>query len=221
MDEIINTNDFLIYKKASGELERSPVIIRHNKTAKDISLLDPNTGEILGSVMYTDINEINNKKMLKFEKLQSNIDGKGIGTKLILELTKISKELGANGALTSEASPLPNPDAKVKKPLTNMLFYYKCGFQAKIPELHNKIKELLAAGKDIPLGLNVLKDIELSKEAATALEQKAIAQQQAFEKQQIQKATENLQQQINSQNDAKKIELINKKLIDKLDFHDK
>ena len=212
MAEIINTDDFLIYKNAFGELERSPVIIEHDKKAGNVLLKDPESGQLLGNVNYH-----LNSKPLKFEGLESHVNGKNIGTKLILELIKISKESGAEGALTAEASPFHSSVSTVKKPLTNIPFYYKCGFQAANPDRHNKIMDFLANGKDIPLGLSVFTLINLSKEAATALEQKAIAQQRAFEKQQIDKATENLQQKIKSQTNPK--EKINTNAIEDLDFH--
>lgn len=206
----ILTNDFLIYKNASGKLERSPVVVEHTKQTGNLSLLNPESGQLLGTVNY-----ILNTNPLKFEGLESYVNGKGVGTKLILELIKISREIGANGTLIAQASPFRSQVTTVKKPLTNLPFYYKCGFKAISSDRHDKIMELLTKGKDIPPALNAFTTISLSKEAAIALEQKAISQQQAFEKQQIKKGTENLQQKINLQNDATNIKLINKKLNEK------
>ncbi len=198
----IQKNDYLIYKNASGKLERIPVIIENMEITQGkewgLSVVNPDTKELLGTVTCW---KINNK--LKFEGLISHVDGKGVGTKLILELINISKNLGADGILIAGAS--PSPGSQIKKPLTNIPFYYKLGFQAMNSDKHNAIKKLLDEKKDIPLGLNVFTDIELSKEAAAKLEQKATALQQAFEKQnttnasqteQFKKATDDLSEKI-------------------------
>ena len=198
----IQKKDYLIYKNASGKLERSPVIIENLEIVKGqtgkISILDPNTDKILGSIDYGSAT-INNEKALKFEALVSHIEGKGVGTKLILELINISRKIGANGILIAEPGPFSG--SQISRPLTNIPFYYKLGFQAINPDRHNAIKKLLEEKKDIPLGLNINAYIKLSKEAATKLEQKAIALQQDFEKQnatntsgakQFKKATDDL-----------------------------
>ena len=182
--------DFLIYKNASGKLESFPVIIETTEDGKGITgnlcIYNPTSNELLGTVNYT-LEENNKKKSLSFEGLVSHTEIKGIGTKLILELINISKNFGADGVLTAKASPyrLLESDQKTAKPLTNIPFYYKLGFQATNPDRHNAIKMLLEEKKDIPLGLNAFTYIELSKEAAIKLEQKAIAKQREFEKQNI------------------------------------
>ena len=171
-------NDFLIYKNASGELERSPVIVENMEIGKGktgiVSLWEANTGNELGFVTYS-LTENNNKKSLQFEGLTSHVEGKSVGTKLVLELINLSKRYGAEGVLTAQAS--FSSESKILRPKTNIPFYYKLGFRATDPK---KDAEIQKCGDNIPLRLNVFTAIELSKEAATALEQKEAAKRQAF-----------------------------------------
>ena len=145
-----------------------------------LSLSESNTGEELGFVTWSLV-ESDKKKSLNFEGLTSHVEGKGVGTKLILELINLSKQFGAEGVLSAQAS--FSPGSRTTRPKTNIPFYYKLGFQATDTDKHNEIETILKRGENIPLRLNVFTDIELSKEASDALEQKAMAQQQAFEKQ--------------------------------------
>ena len=209
--EEITKEDSLIYRNASGKLESSPVIVEMSLgKAGYVSLLDPKTHKLLGTVSY-ELQPTETKKLLKFEGLVSHVEGKGVATKLILELIKISKQLGAEDGLVASASTY-NMSATAR-PLTNIPFYYKLGFQAKNPNTHNEILKSLKKNEPFPLKLNHDVGIELSKEAAAKLEQKAAAKQQEFEKQnetntsvaeKFEKATEDLQQKLKLQIEAQK-----------------
>ncbi|MBR1775459.1 FHA domain-containing protein [bacterium] len=114
------------------------------------------SGNNLGYVNYNLV-EVNGQKSLHFEGLVSNVEGAGIGSRLIQELILISKELGAEGRLTASASPMANRGGK----LTNIEFYYKLGFKAVDPAKDAAIREYIERGEDVPLQLNIFTDIEL------------------------------------------------------------
>ena len=123
-------------------------------------VLKNSSGEQVGIVNY-DIRESNGQKVLHFEGLKSDISGAGVGSQLIQELVKLSKELGAEGRLIATASPMLSTDGK----LTNLGFYYKLGFKATDATKDAEIRKLLAEGKEIPLSLNIFTDIELTPES--------------------------------------------------------
>lgn len=181
-----NKKDFLFHRTSSGEIKPYPIEIEHieiiNGYAGGISLHDKASGKVLGGVTYNTIKNQDGQKNLHFEGLSSNVEGLGVGTKLILELIKISQEIGAEGCLSANASPYRNSnDSKQSlRPLTNMEFYYKLGFNADDKVKDKEIRELLEKGEHIPLRLNVFTDISLSKEAAERLQQREQRIQQAF-----------------------------------------
>lgn len=117
-------------------------------------------GNELGSVGFSpkNIRCSNGQEALVFEGLISNVEGIGIGTKLIDELKKLSYELGYEGRLTATASPLRVAGNKTQ---TNLKFYYKCGFKAIDPEEHAKILDCINKNEEIPSSLNVMCNIEL------------------------------------------------------------
>ena len=84
----------------------------------------------LGEVQYS-----LNKNVLKFEGLHSNVEGCGLGTRLITELKNIAKNNGCN-KLIATASPSTGAG---NRPHTNMPFYYKLGFKASNINMHNQI----------------------------------------------------------------------------------
>lgn len=141
----------------------------------------------IGCVQYCMV-EKDNKKMLKFEGLASGVEGKGVGTKLILTLIRLSKEMGGNGRLTAQASPFILTDKfcnKINRPLSNMGFYYKLGFRSDDKEKDKRIKEFIKRDEDIPLGLNTFADISLSEEAAQRLLTRDMQLKNAYQKQQV------------------------------------
>ncbi len=114
-------------------------------------------GNSLGSVSYNLV-EVDGQKSLHFEGLVSNVEGAGIGSRLIQELTLVSRDLGAEGRLTASASPSANRGGK----LTNIEFYYKLGFKAVDPAKDAAIREYIERGEEVPLQLNIFTDIELN-----------------------------------------------------------
>ena len=112
---------------------------------------------------------LNGKTYLHFEGLQSNVDGLGIGSKLIHELEKKSIELGHEGRLIAHAS--PSPATGCKKPLTNLGFYYKLGFKATDSEIDKQITQCIREGKDIPISLNYDVQIEYIPQKSAQIQQ--------------------------------------------------
>lgn len=113
-------------------------------------------GNILGVVTFDTRNNHSGQPSIHFEGLVSNVEGLGIGTKLIEELVKLSKSHGFEGRLTATASPMKGINGK----LTNIEFYYKKGFKAVSAEKHAMIEECLRQNKEIPLALNLFTEIE-------------------------------------------------------------
>ena len=113
-------------------------------------------GNILGNVTFDVRNNKSGEPCIYFEGLVSNVQGIGVGTKLIKELEKISNAHGFGGRLIATASPMKGLNGK----LTNIEFYYKQGFKAVSPEKHVMIEEYLKQNKEIPLALNLFTDIE-------------------------------------------------------------
>ncbi len=180
--------DCLYYKSAHGVI-CEPITIEslsYDEEFKNgIVSLNDSSGEI-GCVQYCMI-EKDGKKTLKFEGLASGVEGKGVGTKLILTLVQLSREMGGHGRLTAQASPfilLGKFDSKIRRPLSNMGFYYKMGFHADDKEKDNRIKELIKRNENIPLELNTFANISLSEEAAQRLLTRNMQLENAYQKQQ-------------------------------------
>lgn len=112
---------------------------------------------------------LNGKSYLKIEGLNSNVDGLGIGSKLIHELEKKSIELGQEGRLIAHAS--PSPATGCKKPLTNLGFYYKLGFKVTDSEIDKQITQCIREGKDIPISLNYDVQIEYIPQKSAQIQQ--------------------------------------------------
>lgn len=147
-----------IFDKNTGKVIKvNPEKIKIETNEYGISLNDE-FGNVLGSVQTDKELIVNGKTYLHFEGLQSNVDGLGIGTKLIRELEKKSFELGHEGRLIATASPFPSTGTK--KPLTNLGFYYKLGFKATDSEIDKQITQCIREGKEIPLSLNSFVQIE-------------------------------------------------------------
>ena len=147
-----------IFDKNTGKVIKvNPEKIKIETNGFGISLNDE-FGNVLGSVQTDKELIVNGKTYLHFEGLKSNVDGLGIGTKLIRELEKKSFELGHEGRLIATASPFPSTGTK--KPLTNLGFYYKLGFKATDSKIDKQITQCIREGKDIPLSLNSFVQIE-------------------------------------------------------------
>ncbi len=108
-------------------------------------------GQIAGSVKFNLITCADGKKVLHFERLESQIEGAGIGKKLISELVKKSFELGAEGRIEAETNVSAVKDGK---PLTNLGFFYRMGFRAADPKIDTQIRECIENGQEIPIMLN-------------------------------------------------------------------
>lgn len=141
------------------------VIIKDN--CGSLSLTD-SSGKTLGSVQYA-IKDEGNKKVLTFEGLKADIQGQGIGSRLIEELIKVSKQMGAEGRLYAVASPTQAGNGKI----TNIEFYYKLGFKAVNPEIDAEIKSFTDKGEPVPARLNVFTEIELSPSSKIVIKQTA------------------------------------------------
>ncbi len=118
--------------------------------------IDDEFGNILGNVTFCIKNNQSKEPCIYFEGLVSNVQGIGIGTKLLKQLEKISNDKGFGGRLIATASPMKGLNGK----LTNLEFYYKNGFKAVSTEKHNMIEEYINQNKEIPLALNLFTDIE-------------------------------------------------------------
>ncbi len=147
----------ILDKNTGKVIKVNPEKIRIETNEYGISLNDE-FGNVLGSVQTDKELFVNSKTYLHFEGLQSNVDGLGIGTKLIHELEKQSVKLGHGGRLIATASPFPATGCK--KPLTNLGFYYKLGFKATDSKIDKQITQCIQEGKDIPLSLNSFVQIE-------------------------------------------------------------
>ncbi len=143
-----------------AKVENSEVIKGQNGF---INLSDE-VGNLLGFVNYN-IVEKDGKKYLKFEGLKSNVQGHGVGTKLIQELIKTSEQLGAEGRLIASASPMTNKAGKV----TNIEFYYKLGFKAVDPAKDAEICSYIEKGEPVPVRLNVFTEIEFKLDEHNSL----------------------------------------------------
>ena len=144
-------------KNTEKVIKINPDNIKIESSNTGISINDE-FGNVLGSVMLKAECIVNGKTYLQFEGLQSNVDGLGIGTKLIQELEKKSIELGHEGRLIAEASPFISNGGN--KPRTNLGFYYKLGFRATDSEIDKQITQCIQEGKDIPISLNCFTQIE-------------------------------------------------------------
>ncbi len=141
-----------------------PVKVDMNKIKIDINdymnsgtvSINDEFGNQLGIVTFDMRNTHAGLPGIHFEGLVSNVEGLGIGTKLIDELVKMSKAKGCEGRLLATASPMKGVNGK----LTNLEFYYKKGFKAVSPEKHSMIEECIQQNKEIPLGLNFFTEIE-------------------------------------------------------------
>lgn len=181
----VKKQDCLYYKTSSQVLAAMPVNIEHTYIGKDKLcgyIIIKNDEEDIGNVQYG-VYEKPGIKYIKFEGLSSHVEGKGVGTKLISELIKLSKEMGCEGQLTAQASPSASY-GESKRPLTNMEFYYKLGFRADDEAKDNEIKSYIDKGERVPLRLNVFTNISLSKEAAEKLEIKQKELEDAYKTQQ-------------------------------------
>ena len=184
---IFQKDDFLYYKNSSGSIVREVITVEkviNTSNSGALSILNEN--EDMGVVMYS-VCEKNGVKVLNFQGLCSFVEGKFVGTKLVYELIKLSKEMGCDGRLAAQASPFrlsQNPGVKIDRPLSNLLFYYKLGFRADDEKKNRDILQFIKQGEKIPLGLNVFTDISLSKEAAEALELKQCNLKKSYELQQ-------------------------------------
>ena len=141
-----------------------PVKVDMNKIKIDINdymnsgtvSINDEFGNQLGIVTFDMRNTHAGLPGIHFEGLVSNVEGLGIGTKLIDELVKMSKAKGCEGRLLATASPMKGVNGK----LTNLEFYYKKGFKAVSPEKHTMIEECIQQNKEIPLALNFFTEIE-------------------------------------------------------------
>lgn len=141
-----------------------PVKVNMNKIKINITdymnagllTIDDEFGNQLGRVAFDMRNTHAGLPGIHFEGLVSNVQGLGIGTKLIDELVKMSKAKGCEGRLLATASPMKGVNGK----LTNLEFYYKKGFKAVSPEKHSMIEECIQQNKEIPLSLNLFTEIE-------------------------------------------------------------
>ena len=180
-------DDFLYYKTSGGAIIREVVTVEKNISSADTGVLTISTkDEDMGVVMYS-LCEKNGVKSLNFEGLYSHVEGKSVGTKLISELIKLSKDMGCEGRLTAQANPFrlsQNSEGDNNRPLSNLMFYYKLGFRADDEKKDRDISQFIKRGERIPLGLNIFTDISLSKEAAEALELKQDSLKKSFEIQQ-------------------------------------
>ena len=196
----LKAKECLYYKSSQGIACETVTVecIGYGEDGKNgvVSLSDDN-GPI-GCVQYCMV-EKNGKRTLKFEGLASGVEGKGVGTKLILTLIQLSKEMGGNGSLTAQASPfilLDKFDNKINRPLSNMGFYYKLGFHADDKEKDRRIKEFIKRDEDVPLGLNTFADISLSAEAAQRLLTRNMQLKKAYQKQQSEQSLKIVHQEI-------------------------
>ena len=142
-------------KPVKVDLDKIKVNTNEYLNSGSISIEDE-FGNILGNVTFDVRNNKSGEPCIYFEGLVSNVQGIGIGTKLIKELEKISNAHGFGGRLIATASPMKGLNGK----LTNIEFYYKQGFKAVSPEKHVMIEECLKQNKEIPLALNLFTDIE-------------------------------------------------------------
>ena len=145
---------------SKSKIDFSKVKTEHTEVVKgqagQVSLTDE-TGLLLGVVNYN-IVEKDGVKSLNFEGLKADVQGQGVGTKLLGELVKISEHLGAEGRLTAEASPM---GAGPNGTITNIEFYYKLGFKAIDPKINDEICSYIVKGEPVPIRLNVFTKIEL------------------------------------------------------------
>ena len=142
-------------KPVKVDVDKIKVNTNEYLNAGSISIEDE-FGNILGNVTFDVRNNKSGESCIYFEGLVSNVQGIGVGTKLIKELEKISNAHGFGGRLIATASPMKGLNGK----LTNIEFYYKQGFKAVSPEKHVMIEECLKQNKEIPLALNLFTDIE-------------------------------------------------------------
>ena len=142
-------------KPIKVDVDKIKVNTNEYLNAGSISIEDE-FGNILGNVTFDVKNNKSGEPCIHFEGLISNVQGIGIGTKLIKELEEISNTHGFGGRLIATASPMKGLNGK----LTNIEFYYKQGFKAVSPEKHNMIEEYINQNKEIPLTLNLFTDIE-------------------------------------------------------------
>lgn len=158
----------ILDKNTGKVIKVNPEKIKIETNEYGISLNDE-FGNVLGSVQTDKELLVNGKTYLHFEGLQSNVDGLGIGTKLIQELEKQSVKLGHGGRLIATAS--PSPATGCKKPLTNLGFYYKLGFKATDSKIDKQITQCIREGKDIPISLNYDVQIEYIPQKSAQIQQ--------------------------------------------------
>ena len=123
--------DFLYRKISSNTVVATPIVVGVCGGASGTIFLKENDVQI-GCVAYG-VCERNGEKSLKFEGLASISNGKGVGSKIIIELVKLSKEMGCDGRLCAQVSPYRSQNdcgKGVDHKLTNMGFYYKLGFNS-------------------------------------------------------------------------------------------
>lgn len=196
----LNGQDCLYYKSTRGIICEPITVecIGYGEEGRSGVVSLSSCDNEIGCVQYCMI-EKDNKRTLKFEGLASGVEGKGVGTKLILTLIQLSKEMGGNGSLTAQASPfilLDKFDNKINRPLSNMGFYYKLGFHADDKEKDRRIKEFIKRDEDVPLGLNTFADISLSAEAAQRLLTRNMQLKKAYQKQQSEQSLKIVHQEI-------------------------
>ena len=165
----LKTKDFLYFGSSPLSIVRENVEVENTVIAEGkAGIISLSQGDNkIGNVLYSVV-EYGEEKFLSFEGLASKVEGKGVGTKLICELVKLSKDLGGKGRLIAQASPFRsqnNSGQDTKRPMSNLGFYYKLGFRADNAEKDKKIKDCIEKGDSIPLSLNVFTNISLSEEA--------------------------------------------------------
>lgn len=127
--------------------------IDSNKVIGEVTIYDE-FGNELGQVHYS----LYEKNVLKFEGLHSNVEGCGLGTRLITELKNLAKDNGCNKLIATASM----STGAANRPLTNMPFYYKLGFKASNKDRHNQILDCINNNKPISFELNNMVDIELN-----------------------------------------------------------
>ena len=131
-----------------------PIKVNINKATIEVSensiSISDEFGNLLGHVSVDGGGVIlkDGSKALHFQGLVSNVEGVGIGTKLIQELVKISEARGFEGRLIATASSM-----RADK-LTNLGFYYKLGFKATDTQKHTAILDCIKNNKEITIELN-------------------------------------------------------------------
>lgn len=129
-------------------------------TNSQVSISDE-FGNLLGVVNYDRVVNLNDgSQALHFQGLVSNVEGVGVGTRLIEELVKISENMGFEGRLAATASSM-----RADK-LTNLGFYYKLGFEATDAQKHSQILDCIQNKKEIPIALNHDVDIVFNPKKA-------------------------------------------------------